>query len=226
MTKFLKLFMIAVFAVLSVSLVSCGDDNEDEPISTNELLGVWQDNTGGREFIICFQPENICSGIDSYTGFTGSYVVNETDKTISFNITMSDGNKFQSSTEYVLDGKSLEMTFNDNSIDCKYQHELVTESSLIGKWILENEREYPSFHIIEFKENGKAGVIYEAGEEVDNNVAWKFVDGKLRIYFDTDINYDDYLEGTIIMTDDVLLYMCDYSTGDGIATTPFRLKRV
>ncbi|MDE6809957.1 MAG: hypothetical protein K2J42_07725 [Muribaculaceae bacterium] len=42
MTKYLKLFMVALFATLTVTLTSCGDD--DEP-SAGNIDGTWMENS-------------------------------------------------------------------------------------------------------------------------------------------------------------------------------------
>lgn len=41
MKKYLKLLFVALFATMSFSLVSCGDDDNDEPAASSELVGTW-----------------------------------------------------------------------------------------------------------------------------------------------------------------------------------------
>ncbi len=41
MTKYLKLFIVALFATMTFSLYSCSDDKDDEPI-TGEIVGTWK----------------------------------------------------------------------------------------------------------------------------------------------------------------------------------------
>lgn len=187
-------------------------------------MGVWSNND--NDFVICFQSNNLCSGIDNQMGFSGTYILNEADETIDYSVSFQDGRKINDKTDYILSNKNLTLTFDSRKMICSYKNSATNQNDIIGKWILENENQYPSFHIIEFKQNGAASVYYEEGDDIDNDVAWKFVNGKLRIYFDTDINYNDYLEGSAILTDNILFYICNYETGNGVATTPFRLRRI
>ena len=47
MTKYLKLFMVALFATLTFTLTSCGDD--DEPSSAGNIVGTWKSIGGMNE---------------------------------------------------------------------------------------------------------------------------------------------------------------------------------
>ncbi len=41
MSKYLKLFFVALFATLTLGLTSCGDDDDDEGAGSNVLVGTW-----------------------------------------------------------------------------------------------------------------------------------------------------------------------------------------
>ena len=46
MAKYLKLFMVALFATLTFSLTSCGDDDEPNgDVSKSKIIGTWKVNT-------------------------------------------------------------------------------------------------------------------------------------------------------------------------------------
>ena len=46
MAKYLKLFMVALFATFTFTLTSCGDDDEpNEDVSKSKIIGTWKVNT-------------------------------------------------------------------------------------------------------------------------------------------------------------------------------------
>ncbi len=86
-------------------------------------------------------------------------------------------------------------------------------NEIIGSWQLSNYNIYPSFYTIEFKSNHKATIVYEPGESPEKANEWRTDGNKLYIYFDTDINHNDYLVGTYTIENDKMTYDGNYEDG-------------
>lgn len=86
-------------------------------------------------------------------------------------------------------------------------------NEIVGNWQLSNYNIYPSFYTIEFKSNHKATIVYEPGDSPEKENKWRTDGNKLYIYFDTDINNDDYLVGTYTIENGKMTYNCNYEDG-------------
>ena len=114
MAKYLKLFMVALFATLTFTLTSCGDD-DDEP-SVGNIVGTWK-NSGGA---------SLDFGIISYIQFStdGKYVEVDIDED---EIDVIKGT-------WKLDGNHLNMiTYNDFDMEIPSTHTIkkLTDKELI-----------------------------------------------------------------------------------------------
>ena len=126
MTKFIKLFMVAIFAALAGSLISCGnDDDEDAPTSRHSLVGTW--NGASVEYddetmTITFHKDGKVELVKYIDGdldvkSTGTYVASQS--TISFNLesTWGDDDSFKETyvVPYVLSEDVLMIGETDNT---------------------------------------------------------------------------------------------------------------
>ena len=114
MAKYLKLFMVALFAALTFTITSCGDD-DDEPSVWN-IVGTWK-NSGGA---------SLDFGIISYIQFStdGKYVEVDIDED---EIDVIKGT-------WKLDGNHLNMiTYNDFDMEIPSTHTIkkLTDKELI-----------------------------------------------------------------------------------------------
>ena len=114
MAKYLKLFMVALFAALTFTITSCGDD-DDEP-SVGNIVGTWK-NSGGA---------SLDFGIISYIQFStdGKYVEVDIDED---EIDVIKGT-------WKLDGNHLNMiTYNDFDMEIPSTHTIkkLTDKELI-----------------------------------------------------------------------------------------------
>lgn len=118
MKKYFKLLMVALFATLSFSLVSCGDDDDNDA-----LVGTWEsteiDEDGDVYYwVITINKNNTFAwtevwtdGVDSDTdNYTGTYIVDGDVKkgaAITFNFIDEDGDTWTEHGTVRVDGKTL-----------------------------------------------------------------------------------------------------------------------
>lgn len=123
MTKYFKLLMVALFATLSFTLTSCGDDDDD----ASALVGTWEYNwTDPDDGYVYYgavtfndngtfamtETENSGSWIDTYT-VTGTYTVEGNVKDGAVVTMVGTDNEGDTSTAVIIarvDGKKLHCT--------------------------------------------------------------------------------------------------------------------
>ena len=121
MKKYFKLLMVALFATLSFSLVSCGDDDDDN----DALVGTWEASTidpeDGWQYYAVLQinknntfayteVETSTSGQTWTDNLTGTYEISGDVKkgaTVVMNFIDEDGDTWTESGVFKVDGKKL-----------------------------------------------------------------------------------------------------------------------
>ena len=120
MKKYFKLLMVALFATLSFSLVSCGDDDDNDA-----LVGTWEasyvDPEDGWQYYIVLQINKnntfayneveVSTNGNTYTeNLTGTYQVSGDVKkgaTVTMNFIDEDGDTWTETGVFRVDGKKL-----------------------------------------------------------------------------------------------------------------------
>lgn len=128
MKKYFKLLMVALFATLSFTLVSCGDDDDNDA-----LVGTWElteieDDGDVYYTIITFNKNNTLAMSEIWTNgdgddsdidnYTGTYLVDGDVKkgaAITVNFIDEDGDTWTESGSVRVDGKSLYATLDGDS---------------------------------------------------------------------------------------------------------------
>ena len=127
--KWLKVFLTLTVSVGLLSIVACGDDDDDSPTgpSTSDLTGTWEDDEG---YLITFKDGG---KLEDEEGMEGTWVLNGDKLTItmesydivaSFVMTISiSGNKMTATT----DCNSITFTSDLEGIDEEALEEMVDE---------------------------------------------------------------------------------------------------
>ena len=128
MKKYFKLLMVALFATLSFTLVSCGDDDDNDA-----LVGTWElteieDDGDVYYTIITFNKNNTLAMSEIWTNgdgddsdidnYTGTYLVDGDVKkgaAITVNFIDEDGDTWTERGSVRVDGKSLYATLDGDS---------------------------------------------------------------------------------------------------------------
>lgn len=111
------IWLLALLFSLSFSMISCGDDDEDEtPTDSNELVGKWEGYSlwnEGSYLTIEFSSNGTLSGNENDESFNGSYSMDANLKTYSYKITFDGGDTDEGyDQDYNIDGNSMEIRFD------------------------------------------------------------------------------------------------------------------
>lgn len=121
MKKYLKLLMVALFATLSFSLVSCGDDDDDNGPLVGTWENYWVDPEDGWQYytvlqinknntFACSEVEVTASGNTYTDNLTGTYEVSGDVKkgaAVTMHFIDEDGDTWTEAGYVRVDGKKL-----------------------------------------------------------------------------------------------------------------------
>ena len=129
MKKYFKLLMVALFATLSFTLVSCGDDDDDN----GALVGTWDCTTVDPEDgwtyyeVVTFNKDNTFTGASAESDgsqtwtdeYMGTYAVNGDLKKgapVTLNYIDEDGDAYSVTNIVRIDGKKMYLTDEDGDM--------------------------------------------------------------------------------------------------------------
>lgn len=207
--------------VLGLSFTACS--NDDEPrIETPKVESQWN----SPDLSMQFQSGNKLAGWNNKGTFSGTYSINATDNTYSYDVTFATGVRESAvNKKYIITNNTLTLDF------CGQEYSLDkcndSNNSILGKWELVNRSMYPSFYTINILSNGNFEVVYEPGESVEaGGFEWEISGSKLILYFDTEFGHDDYLIGEYVVIGNEMRYTNDYSSDSDKLTSTFIMKRL
>lgn len=146
MAKYLKLFMVALFATLTFSLTSCGDDDEPNASTTGTSLtingvkykanpimswdGSWEEGT--FTVSVLDKDNNACGYIFDFT--PNGTTVEEGDNFANMSLTMTvwDVSDASMSTLDYVSGSAIAKSFSKNSMTVEFNNLKMSGRTIMG----------------------------------------------------------------------------------------------